>query len=95
MEKLLQKKKKQEEQHLLTPLKCRAAPEATAPQTVLSLAPVRVCQWLSDGARLKLSFSCDGRGTTGSSQYSPPHTGSHLRGTGANVQSENRQQVMD
>lgn len=65
---------------LVTPLKCRAAPEATAPHTVLSFAPVSVCQWLREGARLKLSFSWEGRGVTGSSQYSPPHSGSHLGG---------------
>ncbi len=63
---------------VFTPLKCRAAPEATAPHTVLSFPPVSMCQWLSEGARLKLSFSWEGRGTTGSSQYSPPHSGSHL-----------------
>lgn len=63
---------------ILTPLKCRAAPEATAPHTVLSFPPVSMCQWLSEGARLKLSFSWEGRGATGSSQYSPPHSGSHL-----------------
>lgn len=68
---------------MFTPLKCRAAPEATAPHTVLSFPPVSMCQWLSEGARLKLSFSCEGRGTTGSSQYSPPHSGSHLRRTQA------------
>lgn len=66
--------------YIFTPLKCRAAPDATAPHTVLSFAPVNVCQWLSEGARLKLSFSWEGRGTTGSSQYSPPHSGSHLGG---------------
>lgn len=63
---------------VLTPLKCRAAPEATAPHTVLSFPPVSMCQWVREGARLKLSFSWEGRGTTGSSQYSPPHSGSHL-----------------
>lgn len=65
-------------QYIFTPLKCSADPEATAPHTVLSFAPVIVCHWLSEGARLKLSFSCEGRGTPGSSQYSPPHSGSHL-----------------
>lgn len=62
-----------------TPLKWRAIPEATAPQTVLSLPPFTVSQFWFDGERLKLSFSCVGRGVSGSSQYSPPQCSSQLR----------------
>lgn len=62
-----------------TPLKWRAIPEATAPQTVLSLPPFTVSQFWFDGERLKLSFSCVGRGVSGSSQYSPPQCSSQLQ----------------
>lgn len=62
----------------LTPLKCRASPEATAPHTVLSFPPFTVSQFWLEGARLKLSLSWTGREVSGSSQYRPPHCSSQL-----------------